>query len=113
MPGWRASRFEARVVGADGTMSGARSDSPGGAARLVHDAVWAGAPSGEVWSRGRRRQRLTSMRRVAARAVELTNHRAGTVQYEYNPSTARPDERHWSPVWPPEGIPYSEDSGIA
>ena len=108
----RSHRFEARMVGVDGSVARMRADTPGAAARLVHDHVWAGGECGEVWRRGRHGELLTTMRRVATRAISVTNHVVGTTQYEYNPTTARPQERHWSKVWPPQGIPYWEGNGI-
>ena len=84
-----------------------RFANPGEAARCVHDAVWASAvgASGSVSRSGAVLARFT---KIADRAIEVRNLSFGTVQYEYNPTPVRPAERHWSPVWPPQGITYHD-----
>ncbi len=104
----RSLCYEARLIAPGSRTHVTRTKTPGEVATLVHDGVWAGNRGlrGEVWRAGRKPERLSSFRKIAARAVEMTNHEYGTVQYEYNPSTARPLERHWSQTWPPKTIPY-------
>lgn len=89
-----------------------RCATPGEASRRAHDIVWAGPRGCIAEIRNAHGIPTAVFTKIADRAIEVRNLLFDSRQYEYNPSVTRPQERHWSPQWPPTGILYSEGAGL-